>query len=200
VKRQVWIWTAAVLAASLAVLLVWRSMSWPPGAPSGAEASAIGGPFHLIDQSGSPVDQRLLRGRWSAVFFGYTYCPDTCPTTLAALGRAVDGLGPDAGRFQVVFITVDPARDTPAVLKAYLASPTFPKGVRGLTGSPDQIAAAARVYHVYYQKVPQGSSYSMDHTAVVYLMDPQGRFVRPLDVGVAPPAITRQIRSAMSGA
>jgi protein SCO1/2 len=95
---------------------------------------------------------------------------------------------------------VDPERDTPAALKAYLASPTFPNGAVGLTGSARQTAAVARAYHVYYQKVPQGASYSMDHTAVVYLMDPEGRFARPLDVGVAPPQIARQIRSAMNGA
>jgi protein SCO1/2 len=195
-KRLAWIGAIVAVAAVLAVLVLeWRS---PGGSPAVAP-SAVGGPFHLVDQSGAPVDQGILRGKWSAVFFGYTYCPDVCPTTLADLGQAVSDLGPDANRFQVVFITVDPARDTPAALKAYLASPTFPRGARGLTGSSEQIAAAASAYHVYYQKVPQGSSYSMDHSAVVYLMDPQGRFIRPLDVGVAPPQIARQIHAAMSG-
>jgi protein SCO1/2 len=202
VKR--WGWIGGVMAAAgfvAALLLVWRLAESGPGvAPSAVAPSDIGGPFRLVDQSGALVDQGVLRGKWSAVFFGYTYCPDVCPTTLAALGQAVSDLGPDASRFQVVFITVDPERDTPAALKAYLASATFPRGVRGLTGSPEQIAAVARAYHVYYQKVPQGSSYSMDHSAVVYLMDPLGRFVRPLDVGVAPPRIARQIRDAISGA
>jgi protein SCO1 len=195
-----WGWPAAAAAVVVVILasllLVWRSA----GGGSGPEASAVGGPFRLVDQTGASVDQGLLRGRWSAVFFGYTYCPDVCPTTLAALGQAVADLGADARRFQVVFVTVDPERDTPAVLKAYLASPTFPPGARGLTGSPKQIAVVAAAYHVYYHKAPQGASYSMDHTAVVYLMDPQGRFVRPLDVAVAPPQIARQIRAAMSGA
>jgi protein SCO1/2 len=197
-----WIGTIATVAVVLAVLLlVWRSAGSGPGVgPSSVAPSDIGGPFRLVDQSGATVDQGLLRGKWSAVFFGYTYCPDVCPTTLAALGQAVGDLGADARRFQVVFITVDPERDTPAALKAYLASPTFPPGAIGLTGAPRQIAAVAHVYHVYYQKVPQGSSYSMDHSAVVYLMDPQGRFVRPLDVDVAPPQIARQIRAAMNGA
>jgi protein SCO1/2 len=195
-KRLGWLGAAAVVAIAAALLLVWRSA----GGGSGPAPSAVGGPFHLVDQSGAPVDQQLLQGKWSAVFFGYTYCPDVCPTTLAVLGQAVADLGPDARRFQVVFITVDPARDTPAALKAYLNSPTFPPGARGLTGSPDQIAAVARAYHVYYQKVPQGASYSMDHSAVIYLMDPQGRFVRPLDVGVAPAEVAHQVRAAMSGA
>ncbi|MDB5481496.1 MAG: electron transport protein SCO1/SenC [Caulobacteraceae bacterium] len=196
-KRRAWIGAiVAVAAVVVALLLVWRSA----GGGHEAAPSAVGGPFHLVDQSGASVDERILRGKWSAVFFGYTYCPDVCPTTLAALGQAVGDLGANAGRFQVVFITVDPERDTPGALQAYLASPTFPKGVRGLTGSAEQIAAVGRAYHVYYQKVPQGSSYSMDHSAVVYLMDPQGQFIRPLDVGVAPPQIARQIRAAMDGA
>jgi len=202
VRRWGWIGAVAAAAAIVAaILLLGRSVgNGFGGAPSAVAPSDIGGPFHLVDQAGAPVDQRVLHGKWSAVFFGYTYCPDVCPTTLAALGQAVSDLGPDASRFQVVFITVDPERDTPAALKAYLASATFPKGARGLTGSPKQIAAVAQAYHVYYQKVRQGSSYSMDHSAVVYLMDPLGRFVRPLDVGVAPPRIAGQIRDAMGGA
>jgi protein SCO1/2 len=196
-KRWAWVGVAVGVVAIVAILLL---VLRPAGGPPEPAPSAVGGPFRLVDQSGAAVDQGLLRGKWSAVFFGYTYCPDVCPTTLAALGQAVADLGPDAHRFQVVFITVDPERDTPAALKAYLASPTFPNGAVGLTGSARQTAAVARAYHVYYQKVPQGASYSMDHTAVVYLMDPEGRFARPLDVGVAPPQIARQIRSAMNGA
>ena len=197
-KRWGWIGILAVAVAVLGMAaLVWRSAG---SSSSGVAPSAVGGPFRLVDQSGAPVDQGILRGKWSAVFFGYTYCPDVCPTTLAALGQAVGDLGPDARRFQVVFITVDPERDTPAALKAYLSSATFPRGARGLTGSPAQIAAVAAAYHVYYHKAPEGSSYTMDHSAVVYLMDTQGRFVRPLDVGVAPPQIARQIRAAMGGA
>jgi len=161
--------------------------------------SDIGGPFRLVDQTGAPADERLLRGKWSAVFFGYTYCPDVCPTTLANLGQAEVALGDRAGRFQVVFITVDPQRDTPAALRSYLASPTFPKATIGLTGDAGQIAAVARAYHVYYQRVPQGDTYTMDHSAVVYLMDPKGRFVAPLDVGAPPPGVARQIRAAMDG-
>jgi len=145
------------------------------------------------------VDESVLRGRYSAVFFGYTFCPDVCPTTLASLGATVGALGPDAARFQVVFITVDPERDTPSVLATYLASPTFPKGVRGLTGTGPQIASVAKAYHVFYQKVPQGSSYSMDHSAVVYLMDTQGRFVKPLDLSAPPSQVAGQIRAAMVG-
>jgi len=184
---------AVLLALVLVGVYVWR----PTGGDDAPQA--VGGPFKLVDQAGKPADQRLLRGKWSAVFFGYTYCPDVCPTTLANLGRTVEALGGEAGRFQVVFITVDPERDTPKALGAYLASASFPKGVIGLTGGADQIAAVARAYHVYYQKVPQGSSYTMDHTAVVYLMDPRGRFVKPLDVSTPPAQVAGQIRQAMAG-
>jgi protein SCO1/2 len=173
---------------------------WAAGGAGGTGGPGVGGPFSLVDQSGAAATERVLRGKWSAVFFGYTYCPDVCPTTLAALGQATAALGPDARRFQVVFITVDPERDTPAVLASYLASPSFPKPIIGLTGTPGQIAAAAKAYHVFYQKAPQGSSYTVDHSAVIYLMDPAGRFVRPLDTGVRPADIAGQIRAAMRGA
>ena len=162
-------------------------------------ASDIGGPFQLVSDTGARVDERLLKGKWSVVYFGYTFCPDVCPTTLAQLGAAEQALGARARAFQVVFITVDPERDTSKALASYLASPSFPKGALGLTGSAAQIAAVARAYHVYYQKAPQGTSYTMDHSSVVYLMDPNGRFVRPLDVSVAPPLIVSQIRGAMAG-
>jgi protein SCO1/2 len=191
---------AVVLTVLLAGLYVWRStVARPIAASAPADASSdIGGPFKLVNQAGAPVDERVLRGKWSAVFFGYTFCPDVCPTTLASLGRASEALGDQASRFQVVYITVDPERDTPKVLGAYLASATFPKGATGLTGSPAQIAAVAKAYHVFYQKAPEGSTYTMDHTAVVYLMDPRGRFVRPLDVSVAPGQVAGQIREAMA--
>lgn len=167
--------------------------------PTGQDPSAsdIGGPFQLVDQQGRPADQRLLDGKWSAVFFGYTFCPDVCPTTLTALGRANDALGAQAQRFQVVFITVDPARDTPRQLATYLSSNTFPKGAIGLTGTPAQIDRAAKAYHVFYQKHPEGGTYTMDHTAIVYLMDPKGRFVKPLDLTAPPAEVARQITEAM---
>jgi protein SCO1/2 len=189
-----------VLALIVAVILGGGLVAWrltlSPAAPA---ASDIGGPFHLVDQTGRPADEHLLEGRWSAVFFGYTFCPDVCPTTLARLGAVTTALGAKADRFQVVFVTVDPERDTPAALAAYLASPTFPKAVRGLTGSPEQIAAVAKAYHVYYQKVPQGGSYTMDHSAVIYLMDPKGRFVGPLDLSVTPAEAAAAIEKAMAG-
>lgn len=170
------------------------------GRPSYHSApSDVGGPFRLTDQKGARVDEHILRGKWTALYFGYTFCPDVCPTTLTTLAQTIDRLGDDARRFQVVFITVDPDRDTPAQLATYLSSPAFPKGAIGLTGSPAEIAAVARAYHVYYKKAGDGPNYSMDHTSIVYLMDPAGRFSRPLAFGAAPPDVARQIEEAMHG-
>ena len=156
--------------------------------------SDIGGSFQLTSDSGARVDERLLKGKWSVVYFGYTFCPDVCPATLAQLAAAQRALGERA--LQVVFITVDPARDTPAALHAYLAQTSFPKGAIGLTGSEAQIKAAAGAYHVYYARQGKGADYSVDHTSVLYLMDPEGRFVRPITPG--PPAdMAAQIAAAM---
>jgi protein SCO1/2 len=166
--------------------------------PAAAAASGIGGPFHLVDQNGAPVDQHILDGKWSAVFFGYTYCPDSCPATLQALGAAARQLG-SGTPFQTVFITVDPARDTPAEMKTYLQNQGFPAHAIGLTGLPDQIAAAAKAYGVYYAKSGTGADYTVDHSAAVYLMDPHGRFDRPLAHDMAPNLIAQQIKAAEQG-
>lgn len=159
----------------------------------------IGGPFTLVDQDGRPRDERMLKGRWTAVFFGYTFCPDLCPTTLQTLGEAQDRLGPKADKLQVVFISVDPERDTPRQLKAYLSSGAFPKGTIGLTGTPAQVAVAAKAYHAFYQKQGAGQDYEVQHPSAVYLMDPKGRFSRVVAYGLTPDEIARQISDAMRG-
>jgi protein SCO1/2 len=158
----------------------------------------VGGPFHLVNQDGRSVDQHVLDGRWSAVFFGYTYCPDTCPATLQALGAASRQLKavPGAPPFQVVFISVDPARDTPSQMKLYLQSQGFPARAVGLTGSPEQVAAVAKAYGVFYAKAGTGADYTVDHSAAVYLMDPKGRFARALSHDMAPALIAQQIDAA----
>jgi len=148
----------AILAAGAA--LVWRGGLSTPAPP----ASDIGGPFHLTAENGARVDEGVLKGKWTAVYFGYTFCPDVCPTTLAALGEAEGDLGPKAKNFQVVFITLDPARDTPAQMRTYLSSSSFPRGSIGLTGSAADIKAVAGAYHVYYSRHGDGPDYSVDHT------------------------------------
>ena len=137
--------------------------------------AAIGGPFTLVDDDGATVTQASLAGKPSVLYFGYTFCPETCPTTLADLTRWIHKLGPDAGKLNYVFITVDPQRDTPKVLHEYLSS--FDKRIRGFTGTPAQIAQMAKEYKVYYQKIPtKGVGYLMDHSAMIYLMRADGKF------------------------
>ena len=147
----------------------------------GPAIAAVGGPFHLVDQDGKPVSNAEMKGRPFLVFFGFTHCPDVCPTTLFDMSQMLHALGPDAGRIGVLFITVDPERDTSAVLKDYLSS--FDPHLRGLTGDPAAVDAALKAYRVYAKKVPlKDGDYTMDHTAVVYLMDKNGRFVAPFNM------------------
>jgi protein SCO1/2 len=164
-----------------------------------ASADQPGGPFNLVDQDGRAVDQRVLNGKWSIVFFGYTFCPDFCPTTLTTLGRTMTQLGPAAQRVQVVFITIDPDRDSPKELKTYLSSRVFPKNIIGLTGTPAQIAQEAKAYVVYYQKDGTGPSYTVDHSTALYLMDPNGRFHGVIADGLTPQEQAQQITAAMNG-
>ena len=160
-----------------AVLVVSSRMSTPVA----QQIAAVGGPFKLIDQNGKAVSDQDLKGHPFLVFFGFTHCPDVCPTTLFDVSEMLRALGPDADRTRALFITVDPERDTPAVMKDYLSS--FDPHLAGLTGDPAAIATVAKAYRVYYKKVPlDGGEYTMDHTAIVYLMDKAGRFVSPFSL------------------
>jgi protein SCO1 len=162
-------------------------------APSGQQAAAIGGPFRLTDQNGRTVTEQDLVGHPSLVFFGFTHCPDICPTTLFDLSEVMRALGPDADRAHAVFITVDPERDTVAVLKDYLSS--FDPHLFALTGDLASITAVAKEYRVYFKKVPlDGGGYTMDHTAIVYLMDKEGRFVSPFSLKRTPQASAADLR------
>ena len=135
----------------------------------------IGGKFTLIDDNGRPFTDADLKGKWHLVFFGYTHCPDICPTALNDLSLALDQLGTREREVGIVFISVDPERDTPAVLKSYVAS--FGGPIVGLTGTAAKIAEAAKAYQVFYAKHPTADGgYDMDHSAVIYIMDPEGRF------------------------
>jgi len=163
-----------VLAASVLIALAFRDN--PKGAAGTMLAGAIGGPFHLVDQNGKPFSDADLKGKWRLVFFGYTHCPDVCPTALNDIALALDKLDKaKRGEVGVVFITVDPERDTEAVLKSYVES--FDAPIEALTGSSEAVAEAAKAYRVYYAKHPRpDGGYDMDHSAVIYIMDPQGRF------------------------
>jgi protein SCO1/2 len=148
-------------------------------------AAAIGGPFQLTDQSGQTVTEKSLKGRPTLIFFGYTHCPDVCPTSLFEMSEVLRAMGKDADRVNAYFISVDPERDTQAAMKDYLSS--FDPHLKGLTGNPDAVAKTIAEYRVYAKKVPlKDGDYSMDHTALVYLMDRDGKFVAPFNLNRKP--------------
>ena len=160
-----------VLAALLALLII---------NPERSSTDAIGGAFTLTDQRGASVTEAALKGSPSLVFFGFTHCPDVCPTALFEIGQVYQALGPQGDRLKSFFITVDPERDTPESLKAYLGS--FDPRITGLTGTQAEIDGAMRAYRAFARKVPlEGGGYVMDHTAIVYLMDKKGRFVSSIN-------------------
>jgi protein SCO1/2 len=170
----------AMIGVLLAILLVGTGgFLWLGGSHAGLPA--VGGPFTLENGNGKTVTDRDFRGHYMLVYFGYTYCPDVCPTTLTAVADAMDKLGPKAKDIQPLFITVDPQRDTPAVVKQYAAA--FGSDIMGLTGTPDEIARTAKEFRVYYAKHVTGpgpNDYSMDHSSILYLMGPDGNFIAPI--------------------
>ena len=177
---QLLLMLAGFLAGVASIVLVIVLVSGRDPVPS-VGASVIGGPFSLTDQNGQIVTDKDLRGRPFLVFFGFTHCPDVCPTALFEISEVLGKLGPDAQKVSALFVTVDPERDTPAQMKDYLSS--FNPRLVGLTGDPAAIAAVAKEYRVYVKKVPlDNGDYTMDHTALVYLMDKDGRFVAPFNL------------------
>ncbi len=187
-------WTLAVLGLCVLALMLTSALLVLHPRPR-ASPSGIGGPFALTDQDGRRVTEADVAGHPFLVFFGYTHCPDVCPTTLTDLSRMLDALGRDKP-VKALFVTVDPERDTPAVLKDYLSS--FDPRITGLTGDPAAIQAAERAYRVYAKKVPTPTGdYSMDHTAIVYLMDAEGQFVSALNLDQSPEAAASAVKQVM---
>jgi protein SCO1/2 len=171
----------AVLAAFLAGALALFATVWLTLPKEATQPSNVGGPFQLTDQNGRAVTDRDFKGEPFLVFFGFTNCPDICPTTLFEMSEVFKRLGSDADKTAALFISVDPERDTPDKLKDYVSS--FHSRIFGLTGTPEQIAMVEKEYRVYAKKVPlKDGDYTMDHTAVVYLMDKDGRFVAPFNL------------------
>lgn len=187
----------AVIGMLIALLLLGTgAFLWLNGEAGGPP---VGGPFTLVDSNGRTVTDQDFRGKYLLVYFGYTYCPDVCPTTLNAVARAMDRLGKKADDLQPVFITVDPRRDTPAVMKQYTAA--FTPRLLGLTGTAAQIAAAAKEYHVYYAEHRTGpgpNDYSMDHSSILYLMGPDGRFIAPIRTDASGAEIATELAKLMS--
>lgn len=175
---------ATAFAASLVVGLL--IMFWAMGGVSKvAQPAAIGGPFQLTDQTGKAVTDKDLKGKPTLIFFGYTHCPDVCPTSLFEMSEVLRAMGKDADKVNAVFISVDPERDTPATMKDYLSS--FDPHLEGLSGDPAETARVITSYRVYAKKVPtKDGDYTMDHTALIYLMDREGRFVSPFNLKRTP--------------
>ena len=161
--------------------------------------AAIGGPFTLIDTRGKTVTDQTYRGKWMLVYFGYTFCPDACPTTLNNISAALEKLGSEADEIEPLFITVDPKRDTPQVMSDYLKS--FDTRIVGLTGSKFQTDAAAHAYRVYVSaQKSDGDDYLVDHSAYIYVMDPQGKFVSVIPGDMGGDKMADQLRATMAHA
>ncbi len=203
-RRSVLLFAGACVAVAVAVIVsTLVIINRPAGGIRQGEVvstgqAQVGGPFQLVNQDGRPVDETLLEGKWSLVFFGFTYCPDFCPTTLAALDATKQRLGDRAKDLQIVFISVDPERDTPQALKDYLSSDGFPRGVIGLTGTPAQIRAAADAYRAFYEKSGAGEDYTMNHSLTVYLMGPDGKFRTAVAEELGPDRSAQIIERAMA--
>ncbi len=191
--------TAALAAGLAAVLALVLIAVVPRLLQTGGEAPAIGGPFALVDQSGHNVSDATYRGKLMLIYFGYTFCPDVCPTTLGAVTQAFDRLSP-AERAQVVpiFITVDPERDTVDQMAQYVAN--FSPALVGLTGTPEQIKPVLQEYRVYARKAEgSGKSYTMDHSSILYLMDRNGKYLAHFEGSTPADQITAGIKKYLAG-
>jgi len=164
---------------AIALLPQVREQLLPASGQQQSGTAAIGGPFTLTDANGKTVTDADFRGRYMLIFFGFTNCPDICPAGLQLISAAMAKLGDKADRIVPVFVSVDPARDTPEKLASYVKN--FDDRVVGLTGTPEQIAHIANVYRVFYEKTPNESApgdYGINHTSIIYLMGPDGKYVR----------------------
>jgi protein SCO1/2 len=188
-NRPVWLLpalsaAAALVLAAILVSTLLGARSEPGSGPAPMRVSGeaqIGGPFTLINQDGETVTEETFRGKAMLIYFGFTYCPDICPTSLQVMKAALDQLPEDdRAAFQPLLISVDPERDTPELLAQYIDSAAFPDGLMGLTGSEEQVRAAARAYRVFYARVEDdgvSTEYTVDHSSLIYLMGPDGSFV-----------------------
>jgi protein SCO1 len=195
-RLRILAWSAsAVLVLAVALTVYWRD----GGALPGMAAAGIGGPFTLVDQHGATVTEAALKGHPSAIFFGYTYCPDVCPTTLSDMSDWLQKLGADGDRLKVYFVTVDPERDTREQLAAYLQA--FDARITGLTGPRAAVDQMLKEYRVYSRKVPiDGGGYSMDHTASVYLLDKDAGFAGTVDYKDDPDKALAKLKRLVAGA
>lgn len=206
-----WYYTVSAVVAAIALVIVaffasqhyfGALMPGDDGRRGESTAPAIGGPFTLTDQDGNTVTDADFRGRYKLIYFGFTYCPDVCPTTLTTIAQALDMLGEKAEAIVPILITVDPERDTPEQLKMYVSH--FSPRMVALTGTPEQIAKVAKEYRVYYAKVEDEGgnpdAYTMDHSAITYLMDPDGTYVRHFSHATTAEQMAERLREVVESA
>jgi cytochrome oxidase Cu insertion factor (SCO1/SenC/PrrC family) len=196
-KQAVFATTILVLALLIgAAALIFRGGGH---LPAGTGVAQVGGPFALTDHNGRRVTEKDFRGKYMLVFFGYTYCPDVCPTELQVMTQAIAAMGAAGEAIQPVFISVDPVRDTPEILKAYVEN--FGPRLIGLTGSAEDVAAVAKAFRVYYKKVVNGdaNAYLMDHSSIIYLMDPDGHFAKHFTFMTDAKALSEALIAAIGG-
>lgn len=195
-RRAVLLFSIALLILAVAIGGASLLMRQPSGGKGSGEA-LVGGPFSLIDHTGKRVSEKDFLGRYMLVFFGYTYCPDICPTELQVMTAALDSMGAEAARIQPIFITVDPQRDTPKVMADYVGN--FGPRLVGLTGTPEEVAAVAKVYRAYYAKAGASGTedYLMDHSSTIILMGPDGRFVKYFTYTTDAAALAAELKEAL---
>ena len=190
---RIGIWAAVVVA----IAVIGGTLYWQSRGGGSVAASLIGGPFTLTDQHGATVTEAALKGHPSALFFGYTFCPDVCPTTLYDMSQYLKQLGPDGDKLKVYFVTVDPERDTQASMATYLGS--FDPRITGLTGPRPAIDQMLKEYRIYSKKIPTSDgNYSMDHTASVYLLDKDGNFTSTLDYQEKPDVALAKLKKLIA--
>ena len=183
----------SAFAAGALILVTAVTLFLPEPPPKVTGQAAVGGPFSLTDQNGQPITEAALKGKPTLIFFGFTHCPDVCPTALFEMSEIFNALGPDASKAQAFFVSVDPERDTPDVLKSYVSS--FSPQIVGLSGTPEATEQIKREFRVYSRKVPlKDGDYTMDHTALIYLMDRDGRFVAPFNMKRSPEEAAKDLK------
>ena len=191
---------AAIMIIAAFAVAALALTQWPSKGPIGSGTALIGGPFTMVNQKGETVTEQNFKGHYTIYFFGFTFCPDECPTELQVLSAALKELGPDAIKITPVFVSIDPERDTPKVISEYVAS--FDPRLVGLTGSPEQVAAMAKAFHIFYQKVPNPKdpkNYEMDHSSIIYLMGPSGTFVKHFPYSTDAKALASDLKRVLEG-
>jgi cytochrome oxidase Cu insertion factor (SCO1/SenC/PrrC family) len=190
---------AIIIIASLALAAL-ALTQWPTKGPLGSGTALIGGPFTMVNQKGKTVTEKTFQGKYTIYFFGFTFCPDVCPTELQVLIAALKELGPDEAKITPVFVSVDPERDSPKIIGEYVAN--FSPRLVGLTGTPEQLAAMASAFHLYYKKVANendAQNYGMDHSSILYLMAPDGKFAKHFPYTTDAKKLALELKSVLEG-